>query len=93
MKASLAITALLSTLATALPTATILEPINARAPVVLDTRDARAATVYKSGGAIGESTFIPANNYCTNIAVVPGGFDGKIKSLSVEKGHTCGFYQ
>ncbi|KAJ4400725.1 hypothetical protein N0V91_008466 [Didymella pomorum] len=93
MKVSLAITALLSTLATALPTATILEPIDARTPVVLDTRDARAATIYKSGGVIGESTFVPANNYCTNISVIPGGFDGKIKSLSVEKGMKCDFYR
>ncbi|KAF3048342.1 hypothetical protein E8E12_011707 [Didymella heteroderae] len=105
MKASLAITALLSTFATALPTATILEPIEVRAvrayppfkslPVqgpkalearssaVLDTRstsidarDARAATIFKSAGAVGESTFIPANNYCTNIPVVPGGEEG-----------------
>jgi len=98
MKPSLTITALLSTLATALPTATILELAEARVPVVLDTRDARAATIYKSVGAVGDCTFgactfIPTNNYCTNISVVPGGFDGKIKSLSVEKGHKCDFYQ
>jgi hypothetical protein len=134
MKHILAMTALLSTLATALPTATILEPLEVRAaaqvapslesvpvqganridahvPVALsartaldahnplgardafDTRDARAATIYKSTNAVGESTFIPANNYCTNISVVPGGFDGRIKSLSVEKGRKCDFYK
>lgn len=72
--------------------------IEARAPDALDTRDARAATIYKSSGAVNDgtfdqSTFLPANNYCTNISVIPGGFDGKIKSLSVEKGSKCSFYQ
>lgn len=81
----------LSAFATALPTVPILEPIDTSKIHV--ARDARAATIYKSANAVGESTFIPANNYCTNIAVVPGGFDGKIQSLSVEKGRKCDFYQ
>lgn len=67
--------------------------VEASTPGALDTRDGRAATIYKAAGAVGESTFIPANDYCTNISVVPGGFDGKIKSLSVEKGAKCDFYQ
>lgn len=67
--------------------------VDARSSVAIDARDGRAATIYKSAGAVGESTFIPANDYCTNISVVPGGFDGKIKSLSVEKGAKCDFYQ
>lgn len=125
----------LSALATALPTATILEPVEVRAapplktlpvqgpkafeiraasPQVLDTRspydshaarsldtrdaslearDVRAAIIFKSANVSGESTFIPANNYCANISVVPGGLSGKIKSLSVEKGRKCDFYQ
>ncbi|KAF1926940.1 uncharacterized protein M421DRAFT_422176 [Didymella exigua CBS 183.55] len=71
----------LSALASARPTAAVL------------ASDARAATIFKSANTKGESTFIPANNYCTNISVVPGGFDGKIKSVSVEKDRKCDFYQ
>ncbi|KAF2623271.1 hypothetical protein BU25DRAFT_478499 [Macroventuria anomochaeta] len=99
MKTSFLTTALQGALVTALPTTlltipTILEPIEIRAPALLEVRaDGRAATIYKSANLSGESTFIPANNYCTNIDNIFGGFDGKIKSLGVEKGSKCDFYQ
>ena len=90
-------------------TPNILEPVEIRSPpktlpvqpkpAPIEIRDikirgdGRAATIFKSSNLHGESTFVPANNYCTNINVVPGGFDGEIRSLSVERGFKCSWYQ
>lgn len=93
MKACTLILAIFGALATALPiTPTFLEPKLALVEV-RSAGDGRAATIFKGANLRSESTFIPANNYCTNIDVVPGGFDGNINSLSVEKGFKCDWYQ
>lgn len=55
--------------------------------------DARGATIFKRANLAGESTFIPANNYCTDMSNIFGSFDGEVRSLSVEKGVKCDFYQ
>ena len=107
MKACTLILAIFGALATALPIMpTFLEPVEVLSlpknlPVepklalveVRSAGDGRAATIFKGVNLRSESTFIPANNYCTNIDVVPGGFDGNINSLSVEKGFKCDWYQ
>ncbi|KAJ4355268.1 hypothetical protein N0V95_003098 [Ascochyta clinopodiicola] len=75
-------------LATALPTTTT-SPIELRS-------DARAATLFKHPNletVNADSTFIPSIAYCTDISNIFGGFDGKIRSLSVEKGFKCNFYK
>ena len=41
----------------------------------------------------GENTFIPANDFCTDMTSIFGGFDGNVRSLSVEKGVKCTFYK
>ncbi|KAJ4984212.1 hypothetical protein SVAN01_10320 [Stagonosporopsis vannaccii] len=56
-------------------------------------KDSRAATIFKSPRLRGESTFIPANAWCTDVSNIFGGFDGQVRSLSVEKGCVCRFYQ
>lgn len=86
MKLCLTIAALTSSLAAALPTSAGFE---ARA-------DGRAATLFKHtnlGVVNNDSTFVPANSYCTDISNIFGGFDGKVDSLSVEGGYKCNFYQ
>jgi hypothetical protein len=85
MKVSLLALASFDALATALPTSANLE-----------LRDARAATLFKHPNLLTvnhDSTFVPANFYCTDISNIFGGFDGKIRSVSVEKGFKCDFYQ
>ena len=55
--------------------------------------DARGATIYKEPDLKGENTFIPANDYCTDMTNIFGGFDGNVRSVSVEKGVKCTFYK
>lgn len=89
MKLSTPLTAALSAAATALPTTTPALSLELRA-------DGRAATIFKHPNLAivnNDSTFIPANSYCTDISNIFGGFDGKIRSVSVEKGVKCNFYQ
>lgn len=65
-------------------------------PPTLELRgDGRAATLFKHPNLCevnNDSTFIPASPYCTDISNIFGGFDGRVKSLSVEKGFKCNFY-
>ena len=89
----------LSALTTALPAVPALPaPTSIRAatfpaaPLAIRT-DGRAATIYKTANLAGDSTFLPADNYCVDVSNIYGGFDGEIKSLSVEKGFKCDFYQ
>ncbi|KAF2996801.1 hypothetical protein E8E13_001215 [Curvularia kusanoi] len=65
----------------------IIPPLSAR-----DDRSA-AAMIFKFENLRGPSTFIPANDYCTDMTNIFGGFDGEVRSLSTEKGVKCDFYQ
>jgi hypothetical protein len=105
MKSSILILTVYGVFATALPTTlTIFKPLEVRSlpgtlpvqpkPAPVEIRgDGRAATIFKNANLGGESTFIPSNPYCTDISNIFGGFDGKVRSLSVEKGFKCDFYQ
>ena len=105
MKLSILTLAVFSAFTTALPTTSIiLEPVEVRSPLrtlhvqpkpapVEIRGDGRAATIFKNANLGGESTFIPSNPYCTDISNIFGGFDGKVRSLSVAKGFKCDFYQ
>lgn len=82
-----------------LPTLTLLTLLSLTSlvtPHPTSTSDGRAATIYKHANLVGlnnDSTFIPANGFCTDISNIFGGFDGRIESLSVEKGFRCAFYE
>ncbi|KAF2127631.1 hypothetical protein P153DRAFT_387370 [Dothidotthia symphoricarpi CBS 119687] len=80
MRVSISILGLMSALVAAAPTAT-----------------GGGATIYKQQNLavspLGtDSTSIPANAYCTDLNNIFGDFDGKVRSLSVEKGVKCQFY-
>ena len=55
--------------------------------------DTRGATIFKRENLAGQSTFLPAINYCTDMSNIFGGFDGEVRSLTVEMGVKCDFYQ
>ncbi|KAF9693305.1 hypothetical protein EKO04_008620 [Ascochyta lentis] len=83
MQLSIILLAAISGITTALPT--------------LELRgDERAATLFKHPDLAvvnSDSTFVPGSSYCTDISNIFGGFDGKIRSLSVESGFKCDFYK
>jgi len=54
--------------------------------------DGRGATIFTNKNFNGRSTAIPANDFCTDIDNIFGNFDGKIRSVTVEKGYHCKFY-
>ncbi|KAI4927231.1 uncharacterized protein J4E92_006398 [Alternaria infectoria] len=54
--------------------------------------DGRGATIFTDKNFNGRSTAIPANDFCTDIDNIFGNFDGKIRSVTVEKGYHCKFY-
>jgi hypothetical protein len=57
-----------------------------------------AATIYKQRDLVtsplgNDSTFIPGVPSCTDLSNLFGGFDGQVRSLSVERGWACRFYK
>ncbi|KAI4649634.1 hypothetical protein J4E93_003954 [Alternaria ventricosa] len=77
MQLFIPVIALLSTLVAAVPTA---------------AADGRGATIFTDKNFNGRSTAIPANDFCTDMNNIFGNFDGKIRSVTVEKGYHCKFY-
>jgi hypothetical protein len=97
MQLFIPVLALLSTLVAAVPT--VSPTPRPQRPISLHntnipqaSSDGRGATIFKDKNFKGQSTAIPANNFCTNINNIFGEFDGKIRSLTVEKGYQCKFY-
>ncbi|UPX10019.1 uncharacterized protein EKO05_0000695 [Ascochyta rabiei] len=87
MQLSILVLSAVGGIVNALPTT--LSPIELRS-------DGRAATLFKHPDLAtinADSTFVPANAYCTDISNIFGGFDGNIRSLSVEEGFKCDFYK
>ena len=82
--------ALVAGLATGLPTPLTLESTGTS---LAPRADASVATLFKLANLSGASTFVPANSYCTDMRNIFGGFDGQVRSLSVETGVVCSFYQ
>ncbi|KAH3911704.1 hypothetical protein HBI56_140330 [Parastagonospora nodorum] len=79
MQLFISVVALLSTLVTALPAPTY--------------NDGRGATIYTSPNFQGDSTFVPGtSSYCGDLNNIFGNFDGRVRSIVVEKGYRCQFY-
>jgi hypothetical protein len=54
--------------------------------------DGHGATILTSPNLQGERTGIPGNAWCTDLNNIFGNFDGKVRSMVVEKGYTCQFH-
>ncbi|KAF2472913.1 uncharacterized protein BDR25DRAFT_312786 [Lindgomyces ingoldianus] len=59
--------------------------------------DGRGATIFKQQDLIGETvpadkTAIPGNAWCTDLTMIYGNWDGRVRSLVVQLGYKCQFY-
>jgi hypothetical protein len=54
--------------------------------------DGRGATIFTALQLTGDSTAIPANEFCNDLNNIFGNFDGRVRSLAVENGYRCRVY-
>ncbi|KAH7385429.1 hypothetical protein DE146DRAFT_759667 [Phaeosphaeria sp. MPI-PUGE-AT-0046c] len=81
MKTFVHITGILVTVANALP-----------AVVVGPTIEGQGAIIFTEPKRQGDSAMIPGNAWCTDLSNIFGNFDGKVRSMVVEKGFRCRFH-